>query len=886
MADALDNTRSLAEMVLKHALEQEKPYVDAYKYVVDFLLPSHPGIVRVVDEMRAERDEQIRTRYKLTEVNTSRQRDVIAQGWYQGSTASSGIWGQLYQRMTDGGLADALPQINLSTDAIVSSIAEPYVSGDRRLGLVIGNVQSGKTANFSAVIAKAVDSRYKFVIVLSGVHNNLRRQTQLRLERDLGVGGNAQWYKLTDADGDFGAHHTENATSIVARNDRVLAVVKKNGTRLRNLLTFFRALDEPTKKNTPVLIIDDESDQATPDASANPDDNPTVINQLMRELWAEVENGTYLGYTATPFANIFMDPNSGQHERLEELYPKSFIHVMPTPENYFGAERIFGLDGDAPSRPTPDVIREIPAEEQLVVAPKHGTPTVTRSLADAIRWFVVASAIRRVRAQQGKHSTMLIHTTPRVAPHFALRDAVEAFLDPLRHRAREADVESFRDVFHAERDQAAELYTGSAGAPSWQAVSDEIPNVLRQLRVSVDNGQADPSERLTYTDGPQTVIVIGGGTLSRGLTLEGLFVSFFTRSTNTYDTLLQMGRWFGYRTGYEDLQRVWMSPGLDDDYRFLATIEAEVRQEILRMTGAGQTPEQIGVRVRLHPGRLQITSPTKMKHVRVAQADFEGFRLQTTRFELETPQVHEDNVAVAEALIENISAYRSKEDASLYENVPAEALATFFHDFSVHRLYQQNFQDAFKWSLKMLPLKTWNLVIPFQDGHFEQVTRTPMKKLGLNDDGSPFLDIRGLMSAGDILEDLRRKRRTSEQIKMAKTNSAQMDVRRDRDGLDGRGLLILYPISRNSKVTVPGETSQRASVRVDMSDALHKHAPELLIHPNEPLMGAAVISPLDTEKRLSDKGTSVSVRPAFLDDEQSVEVPQVDTEGDFRGGTL
>lgn len=885
MTETADNTRTLAEMVLKNALEQGKSHSDACKFTVDMLLPTHPQISRVLENMLAERDEQIRARFKLTEIDTSRHRDLIAQGWYQGSNGEAGIWGQLKQRMSKGSLADAVPKIDLSTDSIMASIAEPYVSRDRRLGLVIGNVQSGKTANFSAVIAKAMDSRYKFVIVLSGVHNNLRKQTQQRLEKDLGVGGNAEWYKLTGVDGDFGDQHTENATNIIARNDRILAVVKKNGTRLRNLLAFLRTLDEPTKRNTPILIVDDESDQATPDTATGLDDDPTVINHLMRELWAEVENGTYLGYTATPFANIFMDPNSGRSGELQELYPKDFIHVMPTPENYFGAERIFGLDGDGSGRLLPDVVRAIPQTEQPTVAPKVGDPSVTRSLADAIRWFIVASAIRRVRGQREKHSTMLIHTTPRVAPHFAMRDAVDKFLQPLLHQAREADVESFREVFHAERDRAAELYTGDSSAPSWQAVSDEIPNVLRKIHVSVDNGQADPSERLSYTDGPQTVIVIGGGTLSRGLTLEGLFVSFFCRSSNTYDTLLQMGRWFGYRIGYEDLQRVWMSPGLDDDYRFLATIEAEVRQEIRRMAGAGQTPEQIGVRVRLHPGRLQVTSPAKMKHVNVAQADFEGFRLQTTRFELSTPEIHDDNVQVVGSLRESIAAYRSPNDSSLYENVPVDDLASFFNSFSVHRLYQQNFRDAFKWSTEILPLKSWNVVIPSLNDAFELVTRTPMKKLGLNDDGTPFLDIRALMSAGDILEDLRRSGQASERVKRAKTNDDQMATRRDRAVLDGRGLLMLYPINRASKATASVDP-RRESVRMDMDEALRQHAPALLEQRDAPLMGVAVISPQDTENRLAYKGTSVAVTPVFTDDEETVEEPPIDTEGDFRGVAL
>ncbi|MGJ7562215.1 Z1 domain-containing protein, partial [Brevibacterium casei] len=355
---------------------------------------------------------------------------------------------------------------------------------------------------------------------LSGVHNNLRKQTQQRLDHDLGVIENAgDWYQLTSDEADFGTACIKNASSISRNNKRILAVVKKYGSRLRNLLDFLRAIDEETKKRLPILIIDDESDQATPDSSPDKDSDPTAINQLMREIWAEVRNGTYVGYTATPFANIFMDPNSQQSKKLEELYPKDFIHVMPTPADYFGAERIFGLGEVADEKiDVPDVVRKIPKDEVGILVPKGkdadlSAQVVTRSLAEAIRWFVVASAVRRVRGQADKHSTMLIHTTHKTEPHFAMRNAVEEFLEPVRRLALNDDVESFRDVFTKEMSRAGHLFPGDATTSTWKHVSREIPAVLHRLRVAVDNSKAEDFERLSYPDDqPQTVIVIGGGT--------------------------------------------------------------------------------------------------------------------------------------------------------------------------------------------------------------------------------------------------------------------------------------------------------------------------------------------------------------------------------------
>ncbi|MGP9529540.1 Z1 domain-containing protein [Glutamicibacter sp. AOP5-A2-18] len=871
----------IVRQLLDGFLAGGQTFGEASKEVVRSLEQLIPDVRSAVSVLVDERRAEIARREKLREAdgNTSTSRDVLELGWYTGPK-ENGVWSQLGERMQQSGLADAIGEIDKSTDAIVSSLAEPRVYDAKRLGLVVGNVQSGKTANFSAVIAKAIDEKYRFVLVLSGIHNNLRKQTQERLERDLGMEDGGQgWYRLTDPDGDFGRAHIRNAGVVVSTHEKIIAVVKKNGSRLQNVLDFLRSVDEQTRKNTPVLIVDDESDQATPDSSTKPENDPTKINKLMREIWAEVRNGTYIGYTATPFANILMDPNSGANDgELVQLYPKDFIHVMTTPKAYFGAERIFGLES-SPDAKLPDVVRAISKEELEHLAPaKGGCPTITESLEDAIRWFVVSAAIRRTREQAKKHSTMLIHTTHRVDPHFAMRDEVEAFLAPLQRAAREEDVESFLDTFHDERDRAAELYTGDSDAPSWQSVKAEIPNVLRSLRISVDNGSASETERLSYPDdNPQTVIVIGGGTLSRGLTLEGLFVSYFTRTSSAYDTLLQMGRWFGYRIGYEDLQRVWLSPGLEGDYRFLATVEEDVRQEIRRMAGSNQTPEQIGVRVLLHPGRLQVTSAAKMKHATVAEVDFEGTRLQTTLFDVTNPSVHNENVEVALQLRSQLAKYRKAEDSSLYADVPIHELGDFFSNFAVHSRFEENFTSAYRWAAENMPQKTWNVVIPDSNGDepFELIQRTPIGADHATD--LTHINIRSLMAGGDILRDFEAYFDRKHDLGANAKHNQQLELRRDRDGLDGRGLLILYPISRNSKVQ--GERKHRR----DMTEVLHEVAPTLLEDSNLPIMGVAYIAPLDSRNELEvPRGTRIRVVPEFGESHDEIDDIQ-DNEGSYTG---
>lgn len=878
-----DSGFAATQKMLDGLLAQDVTFDKATKEVISSLEAFVPNVRESIEKISNARREKITRREKLRETagNTSASRDVLALGWYVGPK-DNGVWSQLKERMAKNGLADALAEIDASTDAIVSSIAEPKLYDAKRLGLVVGNVQSGKTANFSAVIAKAIDEKYKFVIVLSGIHNNLRKQTQERLERDLGMEDSGEdWFRLTDPDGDFGRSQIRNAGVVVSKHDRIIAVVKKNASRLKNVLDFLRSVDETTRKNTPILIIDDESDQATPDSSMKPENDPTKINKLMREIWAEVRNGTYVGYTATPFANILMDPNTGnKNDEVLQLYPKDFIHVMTTPKAYFGAERIFGLES-SPEAKIPDVIRDIPKDELALLMPAgHGEPTITDSLEDAIRWFIVSAAIRRTRGHGKKHSTMLIHTTHRVAPHFAMRDEIESFLAPIQRAAREEDVDSFLDTFHNERDRAAELYTGESDAPSWQSVKTEIPNVLRSIKISVDNGYATQAERLSYPDDtPQTVIVIGGGTLSRGLTLEGLFVSYFTRTSSTYDTLLQMGRWFGYRIGYEDLQRVWLSPGLEDDYRFLATVEEDVRQEIRRLAGSNLTPEQVGVRVLLHPGRLQVTSAAKMKHATIAEVDFEGTRLQTTLFDISNPSVHDENVDVALKLRTRLATYQSANDATLYMDVPIEELGDFFSTFKVHSRFGENFASVYRWSADNMPEKTWNVVIPDADGTlpFKMIERTPISNDNASD--TSYINIRSLMQGGDILRDYEGFFGEKHELGANAKHNEQLNVRRDRDGLDGRGLLILYPISRTSKVR--GEKKHRRN----MDETLQEVAPSMLGMKNKnlPILGVAYIAPLDTRDELNiPRGTRINVVPEFS--ESNDEFDDIhDNEGSYVG---
>lgn len=841
-----------------------------------------------------ENFEQIRrqaTTISLSDIDIATREDLLERGWYS-PDAEGPLWGSLRERMLNSDLADAVDTIDKESFSIVAAAAEPMQRGDKRKGLVIGNVQSGKTANYASVIAKAVDAGYKFVIVLAGLHNNLREQTQMRLDRDLGVeDGPMQWHRLTPPDDDFGRGEERNAETIASGSSPVLAVVKKNRYILEHLLRFLQGISiEVREKSFPILIIDDESDQATPDASKENAEDTTTINRLVRGIWSEVRNGTYIGYTATPFANIFMsseDPLDDGHG--VDMYPDDFIYAMKTPEAYFGAEKLFGAASDDPnhwSAGHPNVVRDIPNDDKELLLPsrRNGSqrsPQMTSSLENAVKWFVIASAIRRTRGQKDKHSSMLVHTTREVEPHFLTQKIIDDMLEALRLRALDEDVSAFRDIFMSEVNKAHELYEGDAPAPTWNAVAAEIPTVLHRLRTVVDNSKARPEDRLNYTKGPQTVIVIGGGTLSRGLTLEGLFVSYFTRSSNTYDTLLQMGRWFGYRHGYEDLQRIWLSEGLEEDYRHLALVEAEMRDEVRRLIANGDKPKDITVRIRQHPGRLQITNPNKMKNAEPVRTNFEGYRMQTYLFDLQDPQVLDQNLDLTKRFLRQIGEHAVPESSSdrarLFTGVDLAAIQSFVTEFKTDSMNDELRVSAMKWAREQLPDTEWNVVLAGGNGPentlkdtgfaVKTVTRAPIS--GIDHRFAHRINIKTLMTGDDYVIDLVLQGYRAEGKKKATLRELKR-VRRDPEWGAGHGLLVLYPISRNSS---PQRNSQ---ARQPMADALRNIGhPELATPGDEsqPIMACAVIMPSDIKNQIRDKATYVGVprNPEIFDEESDFE---------------
>lgn len=813
--------------------------------------------------------------------------------WYHGVQDNDIFWPALRQRLLAGSLANVTDEIDIASHKVVTHLACPRVHNLKKRGLVVGYVQSGKTANYTAVMAKAADAGYRFFIVLSGLHNNLRRQTQIRVSKDLGA---SEWHNWTTPDEDFGV--VTGGEAIITSSVPSLAVVKKNRVRLESLRDWLRAIPVSIRERTPILLLDDEADQATP-STVKEYEAKRGINKLVREIWQEIKTGSYVGYTATPFANVFMDPDDE-----DELYPADFIIDLPRPDAYYGAERVFGreaLHEDDDPDPGLDMIRYIPDTDGDSLRPpsqkeerEDFDPELPPSLVEAIGWFLVATAIRHARGQSDHHSSMLVHTTHYVAPHFFTKDRIDDLLGEMRAEVSTGNYSRFERIFDTESPRVA--MEASLPLPSWDAVQIEIGAVVESCRVVVDNGCSE--DRLDYNreneDGPvtETVIAVGGGTLSRGLTLEGLVVSYFTRTSNTYDTLLQMGRWFGYRPGYEDLPRIWVQKGLAEEFSFLALVEEEIRQEMRDLERMKVTPKQMGVRVRAHPGRLSIVSRNKMGPATKVRVTYSGQRLQTFVFdEANSPVtatgcgVLDHNLELARSFIrslrDSIPPERVGNARWMLPGIPGPSIIGLLEAFYFHP-DQKNIRkdEMLGWLKHSAPDQPWNVIVigsgqqsKTKDGR--PVLHDPVD-LGLDElvpsiNRAPLVEpsassgtanIKALMSYADWFADLNHTEVHA--IRDSDAKAGPKEIRRALAG--GCGVLAIYPVSRTS---IPLGVAEGMGSRRAMEAA-------------QDLIGLGLVFPDVTQSGIAAEGDYYAVNPkwddsAILEDEDDDE--PVDTEG-------
>lgn len=655
--------------------------------------------------------------------------------------------------------ATAVDAVDKSTDRILSLLEDPGRAGawDRR-GLVVGHVQSGKTANYTGLICKAADSGYKIIIILAGLHNNLRSQTQIRLEEGflgyetsatgdivklIGVGAHGRDFEIkpncatnrTDT-GDFNTKIAKHL-AISPEQRPWLFVVKKHKIVLERLLKWIRshvadATDEGGRRfvsNLPLLLIDDEADHASvdtgeqyigPDGKPDEDHEPKAINSRIRKILNTFARKAYVGYTATPFANIFIHRQNETSEEGPDLFPQSFIVNLAAPSNYVGPARVFGLQtpegrsGLPLTRVVKDHASEdgrdgwMPSKHQKDHFPAHmGQDILPPSLRQAVHSFILACAAREARGQGGSHCSMLVHVTRFTLVQKEVHRQVEDFVQKMKLRItrgidHEALLDELRTLWESDFVPTTETIASKLAASEelpavlvWTDILDKLPDVLSDLDVRMVNGKA--KDALDYAEeGPKglRVIAIGGDKLARGLTLEGLCTSYFVRTTKMYDTLMQMGRWFGYRPGYIDICRLYTTEELVEWFGHIADASEELREEFDAMAESGATPRDYGLRVQSHPVLL-VTSPLKMRTAKNLQLSFSGDLLETVSMHNDS-KILDQNLDATNKLIAACGppnetkpkrARGSQEqewDGFLWNDVQADHIADFFDTFITH----------------------------------------------------------------------------------------------------------------------------------------------------------------------------------------------------------
>ena len=646
----------------------------------------------------------------------------------------------------------AVDEIDRSTDEIMNALANPRKgTANDRMGMVFGYVQSGKTAHYIGLINKAYDAGYRVIIVLTGIHNSLRSQTQSRIDEEV-LGYETSLENIVDLTRErnaigvgIGAHNqvTEVVQSITTRDDKgdvnkitesvsmmppFIIVTKKNATVLRTILRFFRKnhcaeiIDGkkiiPAKY--PALIIDDEADQASINTNETYDEfgnvlddyNPTTINGLIRELLKMFECRSYAGYTATPFANIFIPPHVDSEKYGTDLFPRDFIFRAPRADQYIGAREFFGISGDE-NTPVMPLFRPIEAGAGFLGKGTKATDAVSSipdELKKAIKYFLISTALRNCRGQVNKPNTMLVHIVRFVSQQNTVKKLVKTYYEEelenyikygdstIRDDLRAIWEEDYLPTTSKLRVQFAK-YMGGCTDVSWDDIWAEIRRIVAKKEITIYSVNGKSKDALLYKNHegkPFNVIVIGGDKLSRGLTLEGLTVSYFTRNSNTYDTLMQMGRWFGFRPGYLDACRLFTTPRLNGLFAHISMATEDLAAQFDFMNSVVQTPKEFGLRVASHP-TLEITSKNKLRTGYEIKRDFSCKLSQTRVFDIDGEQ-YDRNFAAVENLLLSIKHCRITSDQYqathgraipgkhyFWENVSAYDVANFFENYETSK---------------------------------------------------------------------------------------------------------------------------------------------------------------------------------------------------------
>lgn len=613
------------------------------------------------------------------------------------------------------------------SDEIVDYLGDPKSDAPfQRRGLVLGDVQSGKTANYTAICNKAADTGYRVIIILAGTMENLRQQTQERLDAEfsgrmsqylldpkqvienvpVGVGKYGQEKQIatfTSVTKDFDKNILRALNlSLHNVNTTVLFVIKKNKSILNNLIKWLKSNNQDARGaiNLPMLLIDDEADNASVNTKKE-DEDPTAINDAIRRLLKLFRQASYLGITATPYANIFINPETTDEMRDDDLFPRDFIYSLAPPTNYIGAESIFGEEAQFEA-----ALEEIYPQEMDAFFPfNHKKDLVVDelppSMREAIAYFLLINGIRDVRGDKKEHRSMMIHVSRFTDVQNQISGLVHDWVENVRSdlqnyaclpecKSDEIDNITFLKEVWSKHRLSEKAGTEDGPMPWHRFLSEYLFAAVAPIAVRSVN-QKSSSTGLDYHNHKEEglrVIAVGGNSLSRGLTLEGLCVSYFYRKSQMYDTLLQMGRWFGYRPGYNDLFKIWISVEAIDWYGYITAAAEELKREIIRMRDANLTPMEFGLKVRQDPASLIVTARNKMRSATPVKRPItvSGRLLETPRLRADTSSLNLNEAVFREFVkrLPEIGRRTKRGGTYFWEGVGKDEVAQLIRDFKTH----------------------------------------------------------------------------------------------------------------------------------------------------------------------------------------------------------
>ena len=640
----------------------------------------NPYIDRAITSSGITCDEETRKRL-FTDVEyqfkiTHAKGDVIfddydsRQEWYSNEGVNKPYFWNRYKALLLKNSSFSRKSINLLDEDtlpnIMNCLGNPndQFEGKRfRRGLIIGDVQSGKTATYSGLICKAADAGYKVVILLAGITESLRQQTQERIDESIigitsrGKGRNVASIRVgvgkdnkelratsfTSCVNDFVGNHDRIAMSLNLQSSLVVFVIKKNVSVLQRLHKWLKDQNlDPVKGyiDIPMLLVDDEADNASVNTKKDETD-PTKINKLIRQICTLFKNTTYVGFTATPFANVFINPDSVDSMKNADLFPEHFIYALEAPSNYVGAQKIFYPEGqyyrnlryitdiEEPDYSSDEYLDQVDNDIESLNSggfyyrhKKEWDGELPASLKEAIYCFYLANAIRDLRGQNSAPRSMLINMSRFIKVQHVITEHVERIhekvFDDIRFNFCDSNTDNRKLPLYQIFEKLWKKHFSHVTDITFERViqKQNIMEAIEKIKVVVVNG-SNKSKSLDYrTNKSLRVIAVGGLALSRGLTLEGLLVSYFYRNTSTFDVLMQMGRWFGYRNGYDDIFQIWTSQTSAKWYAEIARSSQELKDSIKNMYDQRLTPKDFGIKVRDNCNELQITASNKMRAAR------------------------------------------------------------------------------------------------------------------------------------------------------------------------------------------------------------------------------------------------------------------------------